>query len=64
MTFSVYLCLVTRIDNVTYISVPFANFSTLDEERLLFDKQSDILGADPDFLERGFICINVCGLLC
>ena len=46
MSFSIKLFLLPRIHNVTYTGVLFTNFSTLDRERCLFDKQSDSLTCD------------------
>ena len=46
MSFSISLFLLPKIDNVTYAGVLFANFSTLDRERCLLDKQSDSLTCD------------------
>ena len=49
---SFLLFLLQRSNNLTYVGVPLANFSTLDKERRPFDKQSDSLTCDIEYQQR------------
>ena len=43
LSFSIYLYLLSRIDNGTYVFVHFANLSTLLKEGAFFYKETDSL---------------------